>query len=124
MNSSMPKYNRKCNFCGNTYYVCLSCISKKSWKNVCCSPECFIKLFENKDMDIEPQKINEGEIKNMIGVLHDKTKIEIIGYDLILGRFDDLNRVTRTFEDFDKFELSSEELKEISLMINKHTTDK
>jgi len=75
-------------------------------------------------MDIEPQKINEGEIKNMIGVLHDKTKIEIIGYDLILGRFDDLNRVTRTFEDFDKFELSSEELKEISLMINKHTTDK
>ena len=82
-----------------------------------------MKLFDKSSVRYIPNKINVGEIKTMIGTLHNGEKINIVGYDLNLGRFDDTNGITRLTKDFERFELSSDELEEIILLINKHDTE-
>ena len=83
--------NRKCQNCGNEYYVCRSCISINSWKNVCCTQQCFRNLMANSDTEIKPIIIESG-VNNMnvvlrAGLVGGKT-IDIVGYDVVLGKFD------------------------------------
>jgi hypothetical protein len=105
------KVNRKCNYCGKDYYCCLSCIAKNSWKNVCCSVECFNKLTGR----VRPQELKDGDLMSTLlrAELTNHKTISIVGYDIELGRFDCTDGVTRTFEDFICFYIPSSELKEI-----------
>lgn len=115
----MIRTNRKCAYCGEEYYCCKSCISNKSWKNICCSVKCFRKLSERKDF-IEPIKkeIVDMDSSCLYGYTKDKKIIDIIGYDLELGKFDCADNITRTFDEFEKFIISKDELKNISIRLN------
>lgn len=115
----MIRANRKCAYCGEEYYCCKSCISNKSWKNICCSVKCFRKLSEKKDF-IEPIKKEIVDIDSscLYGYTKDKKIIDIIGYDLELGKFDCADNITRTFDEFEKFIISKEEFKNISIRLN------
>lgn len=115
----MIRANRKCAYCGEEYYCCKSCISNKSWKNICCSVKCFRKLSEKKDF-IEPIKkeIIDMDSSCLYGYTKDKKIIDIIGYDLELGKFDCADNITRTFDEFEKFIISKDELKNISIRLN------
>lgn len=115
----MIRANRKCAYCGEEYYCCKSCISNKSWKNICCSVKCFRKLSEKKDF-IEPIKkeIIDMDSSCLYGYTKDKKIIDIIGYDLELGKFDCADNTTRTFDEFEKFIISKDELKNISIRLN------
>ena len=111
----MPTINRKCNFCGKEYYVCRTCERQNSWKNICCSRQCYRKLLaQNISISLMPQKMNLG-VKDMnirAGLTNGKT-ITIHGYDLELGKFDCVDGVTRSFEDFAYFIIPSEEFQAI-----------
>ena len=115
----MPKYNRKCFYCGDEYYCCSSCVSINSWKNVYCSIDCFLKSQEkNNIQDIKPIIVDKGG-KNM-GVLKAALKkngrtIDIIGYDLDLGKFDCSDGSTKILEDFDYFIVSASEMSHYTL---------
>ena len=115
----MIRANRKCAYCGEEYYCCKSCISNKSWKNICCSIKCFRKLSEKKDF-IEPIKKEIVDIDSscLYGYTKDKKIIDITGYDLELGKFDCADNITRTFDEFEKFIISKDELKNISIRLN------
>lgn len=115
----MIRANRKCAYCGEEYYCCKSCISNKSWKNICCSVKCFRKLSEKKDF-IEPIKkeVIDMDSSCLYGYTKDKKIIDIIGYDLELGKFDCADNITRTFDEFEKFIISKDELKNISIRLN------
>ena len=115
----MIRANRKCAYCGEEYYCCKSCISNKSWKNICCSVKCFRKLSEKKDF-IEPIKKEIVDMDSfcLYGYTKDKKIIDIIGYDLELGKFDCADNITRTFDEFEKFIISKDELKNISIRLN------
>lgn len=115
----MIRANRKCAYCGEEYYCCKSCISNKSWKNICCSVKCFRKLSEKKDF-IEPIKKEIVDIDSscLYGYTKDKKIIDITGYDLELGKFDCADNITRTFDEFEKFIISKDELKNISIRLN------
>lgn len=116
----MPTINRKCNFCGKEYYVCRTCERQNSWKNICCSRQCYRKLLaQNTSISLVPQKMNL-EVKNMnirAGLINGKT-ITISGYDLELGKFDCLDGATRSFEDFAYFIIPSEEFQSIGKKLN------
>lgn len=115
----MIRANRRCAYCGEEYYCCKSCISNKSWKNICCSVKCFRKLSERKD-NIEPIKNEIIDTKSFLiyGYTKEKKIVDIIGYDLELGKFDCSDNTTKTFDDFEKFIISKDELKNISLRLN------
>lgn len=115
----MIRANRKCAYCGEEYYCCKSCISNKSWKNICCSVKCFRKLSEKKDF-IEPIKKEIVDMDSfcLYGYTKDKKIIDITGYDLELGKFDCADNITRTFDEFEKFIISKDELKNISIRLN------
>ena len=108
--------NRKCNYCGQEYYCCKSCISIHSWKNVCCSVQCFEKMILEGKI-VEPQRINEKEVISLKTLLRagllNKDTIDIVGYDLDLGKFDCSDGKTRTYEDFSYFIVPKNEMKEI-----------
>lgn len=44
----MAKNNATCQCCGKGYYICRSCESIFSWRQVACSPECFRKLEKQR----------------------------------------------------------------------------
>lgn len=108
----MPYVNRKCNNCGKEYYVCYSCEKVNSWKNVCCSRQCYRQYIKNTEK-IEPQITKIGEVYNMFGYLKNGGKIKIIGYDLELNRYDGENKETYSLEDFTKIDISIEEFQKI-----------
>ena len=116
----MPTINRKCNFCGKEYYVCRTCERQNSWKNICCSRQCYRKLLaQNTSISLMPQKMNLG-VKDMnirAGLTNGNT-ITIHGYDLELGKFDCVDGVTRSFEDFAYFIIPSEEFQAIGKRLN------
>lgn len=112
----MPKYNHKCCYCGKEYYACASCIGIYSYKNVCCSVECFRKAFTEQKTVAQPTIIDKGETE-MQGILLNGTPIDIIGFDLENGKFDCADALTRTNFDFKNFIISYEELKAISLKV-------
>ena len=115
----MIRANRKCAYCGEEYYCCKSCISNKSWKNICCSVKCFRKLSEKKDFIEQIKKeIVDIDSSCLYGYTKDKKIIDIIGYDLELGKFDCADNITRTFDEFEKFIISKDELKNISIRLN------
>ena len=78
--------NRKCNYCGREYYCCKSCISINSWKNVCCSIDCYRYMIQNGNINM-PQEIKnkEGEVMKTLlrAALNNKDTADIIGYDLV-----------------------------------------
>lgn len=112
----MPKYNRKCFYCGKEYYCCSSCVGINSWKNTHCSIDCFLKSQE-ENKESHPILINK-EDKDVIvlraGLKSGKT-IDIIGYDLDLGKFDCADGTTKIFDDFSYFIVSSDEMKMFTL---------
>lgn len=116
--------NRKCNYCGNEYYICRACIRTHNvWKNVCCSRECFTAL---QDLNgIKPIMINQEEImkKKVIlrGELKNRKTIGIVGYDLDLGRFDGEDGKTYSYDDFYFLYMRMNELKDIVDTIKKQT---
>lgn len=113
----MAYYNRKCNYCGKKYYVCLACEKKGSWKTMCCSRRCYYnfisKNFNNK---VEPQIINEGQSK-MKAKLKDGNIVNIFGYDLQLGKFDCDDGITRVTDDFEQFIIPESEMESIVNMV-------
>lgn len=114
------QYNRECSYCNSKYYVCRKCIDINSWKNLCCSRECYRKLIE--DGATFAPKIIKNEVDNMptilrAGLVNGKT-IDITGYDLELGRFDCSDGTTKQFDSFEYFIISKEEMKVISERIN------
>ena len=66
-----------------------------------------------EEKPIKPKIIEKGEV-DMKGVLNNRKKIEITGYDLQLGRFDCEDETTRAADDFKEFILTYEELLDIS----------
>lgn len=108
--------NRKCNYCGKEYYCCKSCISINSWKNVCCSVQCYRDMIQSGIIKM-PQEINREKGENMAVVLRagltDKSTIDITGYDLELGKFDCTDGKTRVYDDFMYFIVPKDEMKEI-----------
>lgn len=113
----MPKYNRKCFNCGSPYYVCRACIDINSWKNVCCSVECYRNLFSKEYYNAEPIEQNKGEVSDMYIILKNRTKnkkVEVTGYDLSLGKIDGADGKTYVDEDIDHFEVTLDELKAIA----------
>lgn len=115
----MPKYNRRCFYCGEEYYCCSSCVSINSWKNTHCSIDCFLKSQEENNIEnLEPIVINKGGSK--MGVLKAALKkngrtIDIVGYDLDLGKFDCSDGSTKTLEEFDYFIVSASEMEHYTL---------
>lgn len=107
----MPYVNRKCNNCGKEYYVCYSCQKMNSWKNVCCSRQCYREYIRRRKKE-EPIEISKGCVNNMFGILNNK-KIKITGYDLELNKYDGEDGNTYKLEDFDRIEISVEEFKKI-----------
>ena len=108
----MAKTNRNCNYCGKAYYVCKSCVGKDSYKNVCCSVECFNQLFHNyMDEGLpNPIIIDKGET-DMTGRLWSGEEHRILGFDIDNGKFDCEDGLTRSCLDFKDFILSYEEIK-------------
>lgn len=117
----MPKANRRCSVCGKEYYVCFSCVSKRSWKHLACSPECYRKLM--KKNNVQPQIIDQESKEEKKVLLKVKTKGKklrnIIGYDIESGRFDcDDNETTLAFSDIEEFLVPREEMENIFKIIN------
>lgn len=75
------------------------------------------------DIAVNPQEINKEVGDRMATVLRaglkDNGTIDIVGYDLELGKFDCSDKKTRTLEDFEYFIIPREELKEISDKLKK-----
>ena len=116
----MPKANRKCLHCGTPYYACSACIDIRSWKNICCSVECY-RAFMGKswngyieDVFAEPIEQDMGEITDMYIVLNNQEKLEVVGYDIPLGRIDAIDGKTYTKNDIDHLQISLEELQEVA----------
>ena len=66
----------------------------------------------------QPKKINDVEKGENMSVLlraglNNKDTINIVGYDLELGKFDCSDSKTRTYDDFSYFIVPKNELKEI-----------
>lgn len=120
----MPKANRVCQNCGRAYYVCMSCVKANSYKNLCCSFECFRHLIESRKSKnvITPITINKGRI-NMQGVLYNNDIIEILGYDLENNKFDCADQQTRTGYEFKNFILDLYELRAIAFDRDKEDAD-
>ena len=110
----MPKANRECVNCGTPYYACSACIDIRSWKNVCCSVECYRAMFAKGVFNPDPIEQNIGEVKDMYVVLKDNNKYEVTGYDIPLGRIDAENGETYTEKDIDHLELTIEELQDVA----------
>ena len=118
----MPKANRECLYCKTPYYVCRACISINSWKNVCDTPECYKNLMKELEAQKTPApvQIEKGEVKDVKGLLKKTatntkaTKVEVEGYDLIGGKFDCSDGKTHTADEFDHFEVTYDELKDIA----------
>lgn len=124
----MPVINRKCNYCGNEYYICRSCIKiGNAWKNVCCSRECFMELMKEQDI-VQPIKIDSKESTMKKVLLRAELKsgktTDIVGYDVDLGKFDCSNDKTITYNDVKTFYVPSEELKEMISKIKSDTKNK
>lgn len=117
----MPTINRKCNYCGKEYYVCHQCEKINSWKNVCCSRDCYLKLCVENGSFV-PHKIQEKVGAGVMrAALLDGRTITITGYDLELNKFDCSDGVTRGAEDFSYFILSPKEMKSIEERLNELT---
>lgn len=110
----MPYVNRKCNNCGKEYYVCYSCQKINSWKNVCCSRQCFREYIKKQNEKIVPQKIEKGKVDYMYGKLKEtKKRVKIIGYDIELNKYDGADGKTYCLDDFIEVIISIEEFKKI-----------
>ena len=110
----MPKHNRVCHSCGDTYYACAACIGINSWKNVCCSVGCYRKMFAQKIYDPDPIETNKGEVNNMFLIDTSGNKKEVSGYDIPLGRIDTTDGMTYTKENIDYLEITLDELQEVA----------
>lgn len=49
----MKKPNTKCQNCGQSYYVCHSCVDLYSWKHICCCIDCYRDLMQKKLQETE-----------------------------------------------------------------------
>ena len=115
----MPKANRICRYCGRPYYVCSTCLKAGSYKNVCCSFECFRDLINRGEQDLTPIKINKGVIA-MQGVFYNGAIVNILGYDLENNKFDCDDRQTHTGYEFKNFILDLRELRAIAFNRNEN----
>lgn len=113
------KHNRICAYCGRSYYVCSSCISAGSYKNSYCSQECFRRSVMNNG-SFQPIIVEGEEMKTLLRGKLAGTDIfvDIIGYDLELGKFDCHDGVTRTPDDFRYFVIPCDEMKTINKYVS------
>ena len=118
--------NRKCNNCNAEYYVCRYCEGIGSWKNVCCSKECFMEIA-GKD-NVEIVKINEKEVLMekvlMRGETHNGITHDIIGYDLEFKKLDCTCGVTHTSDEFKFFYVTPEEIADMMQKASKGAKNK
>lgn len=116
-------YNRKCVTCGTEYYACGACVGKNSWKNLCCSRECYRKYIEGGKEE-KPNIIefaNEARKDGLVllrGGLESGSMMDIYGYDLALGRFDCADGQTRGLDSFKFFIWPREEMKDVGEYIS------
>lgn len=113
------KHNRICAYCGRSYYVCLACVSVGSYKNSYCSEDCFRKSIMNNG-NLQPVIIEGEKIKTLLRgkLANSDIFVDIIGYDLELGKFDCHDGVTRTPDDFRYFVVPCNEMKEINKYVS------
>jgi hypothetical protein len=106
-----------CPICHDKYYVCRKCISINSYKNVCCSIECYKKYLESvsKDSTIKSIIIGDEDMNQIVmrAGLNNKLTIDITGYDLSTGKFDCTDNTTKEIDDFEYFIIPRDELKAI-----------
>ena len=112
-------YNRICNTCGEKYYACANCVKINSWKNFCCSRECY------REMIVKQEKTSPITLKGSVDMktslragLKNGRTITITGYDLELGKFDCSDETSKGFEDFEYFIVPVSEMKEISARLS------
>ena len=112
----MAKYNRRCAYCGNLYYACRSCIGIHSWNNVYCSINCYLEDNKTKFKNKLPKIINDGgdDMKIVLrgGLRTTGKTIDIVGYNLEVGKFDCTDGKTYKLEDFSYFIVPADEMKE------------
>lgn len=107
-------YNRICNNCGTKYYACSNCIKKNSWKNFCCSRECYRAMIAKREEN-SPIELEGGNGMTVLRAgLTSGLTISITGYDLELGKFDCTDGKTRTIDEFDYFIVPVDEMKNLS----------
>ena len=116
----MPRANRVCRNCGKAYYVCTTCEKSNSYKNVCCSFDCFRELV-TRGGEAQPIKINKGTV-TMQGELYNGQVLNILGYDLENNKFDCDDNITHTGYEFKNFILDLRELKAIAFDRDKDPT--
>lgn len=113
----MSKTNRKCLNCGEEYYVCRHCISINSWKNICCSQDCFREYMSGEQSNVKANETKTWEDieMNIImrGCLNNDKTIDIVAYDEDLGRIDCTDGITKTLDDFRYFVVPKEEMMDI-----------
>lgn len=59
----MGKNNAHCLNCGKGYYICRSCESIWSWRQVACSPECFRELQKKNNPTSTADSVKQTEEK-------------------------------------------------------------
>lgn len=113
------KHNRICAYCGRSYYVCLSCTSAGSYKNSFCSEDCFRRSVMSNG-SFQPVIVEGEEMKTLLRGKLAGTDIfvDIVGYDLELGKFDCHDGVTRTPDDFRYFVIPCNEMKTINAYVS------
>lgn len=59
----MPTPNKVCRVCGTPYYACKACDESRGlhYKQVTCSPQCFITYMERKEADTEKDAENKNK---------------------------------------------------------------
>lgn len=55
------KFSHKCIVCGKGYDSCFRCKNVESWRNICCSTDCFQKYI--KDTEDKPVTEVKAQIK-------------------------------------------------------------
>lgn len=109
------KYNRVCAYCGKKYYVCSDCIKSDSYSNSFCSLDCY-KRNIMKNGSFDPIIIDDETVQVLMrGKLLDDRIVDIIGYNIELGKYDCYDGITRTNKDFKTFYISRNEMSEIGM---------
>jgi len=62
VNGMTKEYSHECIVCGRGYNSCFRCEKVESWRNICCSVQCFQKYL--KTTEDKPDTEVREEIKN------------------------------------------------------------
>lgn len=64
----MDKFKRMCANCGKEYEVILGNVDINSYRNICCTPECYFELEERKNAVVEIPVEEDNKIEVAEGI--------------------------------------------------------